>query len=122
MVLNALGAEKGRRDPDPHRLHQLPARGWRWTAQLRDERSGAPVRRPSQRRRQRRALGQRRDRPGRGLNSARNVRLVKGSHIIVPKFWEGRQAYLVQNSDKRVIFINPLRGRLGADRHHRHRL
>ena len=23
------------------------------------------------------------------------------------KFWEGRQAYLVQNSDKRVIFINP---------------
>jgi glycerol-3-phosphate dehydrogenase len=42
-----------------------------------------------------------------GLNSARNVRLVKGSHIVVPKFWEGRQAYLVQNPDKRVIFINP---------------
>lgn len=42
-----------------------------------------------------------------GLNSNRNVRLVKGSHIIVPKFWEGRQAYLVQNPDKRVIFINP---------------
>jgi glycerol-3-phosphate dehydrogenase len=42
-----------------------------------------------------------------GLNSTRNVRLVKGSHIIVPKFWEGRQAYLVQNPDKRVIFINP---------------
>ncbi|KAA3450778.1 glycerol-3-phosphate dehydrogenase [Mesorhizobium sp. SARCC-RB16n] len=42
-----------------------------------------------------------------GQNSRRNVRLVKGSHIVVPKFWEGRQAYLVQNSDKRVIFINP---------------
>lgn len=42
-----------------------------------------------------------------GLNSNRSVRLVKGSHIIVPKFWEGRQAYLVQNPDKRVIFINP---------------
>ena len=42
-----------------------------------------------------------------GLNSARSVRLVKGSHIVVPKFWEGRQAYLVQNPDKRVIFINP---------------
>jgi glycerol-3-phosphate dehydrogenase len=42
-----------------------------------------------------------------GLNSTRNVRLVKGSHIVVPKFWEGRQAYLVQNPDKRVIFINP---------------
>jgi glycerol-3-phosphate dehydrogenase len=42
-----------------------------------------------------------------GLNSTRNVRLVKGSHIVVPKFWEGLHAYLVQNSDKRVIFINP---------------
>lgn len=45
-----------------------------------------------------------------GTNSTRSVRLVKGSHIIVPKFWEGRQAYLVQNHDKRVIFINPYEG------------
>jgi D-erythritol 1-phosphate dehydrogenase len=42
-----------------------------------------------------------------GQNSSHSVRLVKGSHVIVPKFWEGRHAYLVQNSDKRVIFINP---------------
>jgi D-erythritol 1-phosphate dehydrogenase len=42
--------------------------------------------------------------------SARNVKLVKGSHLIVPKFWEGQQAYLVQNHDKRVIFINPYEG------------
>ncbi|ESY19508.1 MULTISPECIES: glycerol-3-phosphate dehydrogenase [unclassified Mesorhizobium] len=42
-----------------------------------------------------------------GQNSARNVRLVKGSHIVVPKFWDGRQAYLIQNNDKRVIFVNP---------------
>lgn len=45
-----------------------------------------------------------------GANSTRNVRLVKGSHIIVPKFWEGDHAYLVQNDDKRVIFINPYEG------------
>ena len=45
-----------------------------------------------------------------GSNSSRNVRLVKGSHIIVPKFWAGQQAYLVQNHDKRVIFINPYEG------------
>lgn len=45
-----------------------------------------------------------------GSNSSRGVRLVKGSHIIVPKFWEGQQAYLVQNHDKRVIFINPYEG------------
>lgn len=45
-----------------------------------------------------------------GSNSARKVRLVKGSHIITPKFWDGPQAYLVQNTDKRVIFINPYEG------------
>ena len=45
-----------------------------------------------------------------GTNSRRNVRLVKGSHIITPKFWAGEQAYLVQNHDKRVIFINPYEG------------
>ncbi|MDG1677868.1 MAG: glycerol-3-phosphate dehydrogenase, partial [Tateyamaria sp.] len=42
-----------------------------------------------------------------GGNSSRLVKLVKGSHIIVPKFWHGQQAYLIQNHDKRVIFINP---------------
>jgi glycerol-3-phosphate dehydrogenase len=45
-----------------------------------------------------------------GTNSRRAVRLVKGSHIIVPKFWDGPHAYLVQNYDKRVIFINPYEG------------
>ena len=43
-------------------------------------------------------------------NSSRAVRLVKGSHIIVPKFWDGNQAYLLQNTDKRVIFVNPYEG------------
>ena len=28
------------------------------------------------------------------LNSRRRVRLVKGSHIVVKKFWDGPQAYL----------------------------
>jgi len=45
-----------------------------------------------------------------GANSARKVRLVKGSHIVVKKFWEGPQAYLLQNHDKRVIFVNPYEG------------
>lgn len=45
-----------------------------------------------------------------GSNSTRNVRLVKGSHIIVPKWWAGSNAYLVQNTDKRVIFVNPYEG------------
>jgi glycerol-3-phosphate dehydrogenase len=41
------------------------------------------------------------------LNTPSRVRLVKGSHIITRKFWQGPQAYLLQNDDKRVIFVNP---------------
>ena len=47
-----------------------------------------------------------------GSNASRRVRLVKGSHIVVPKFWDGPQAYLFQNDDKRVIFVNPYEGDL----------
>jgi glycerol-3-phosphate dehydrogenase len=47
-----------------------------------------------------------------GLNSGHRVRLVKGSHIVVRKFWEGPQAYLFQNDDRRVIFVNPYQGDL----------
>ncbi|MGP1397304.1 MAG: glycerol-3-phosphate dehydrogenase [Inquilinaceae bacterium] len=42
-----------------------------------------------------------------GINASRAVRLVKGSHIVVRKFWQGSHAYLIQNTDRRVIFINP---------------
>ncbi len=45
-----------------------------------------------------------------GRNSKYKVRLVKGSHIVTPKFWDGPQAYLLQNDDKRVIFVNPYEG------------
>ncbi len=47
-----------------------------------------------------------------GLNSSHSVRLVKGSHIVVPKFWAGSHAYLFQNDDRRVIFVNPYQGDL----------
>lgn len=35
------------------------------------------------------------------------VRLVKGSHIIVPRFYEGEQAYILQQPDRRVVFAIP---------------
>jgi D-erythritol 1-phosphate dehydrogenase len=47
-----------------------------------------------------------------GSNAARQVRLVKGSHLVVPKFWRGNQAYLLQNDDGRVIFVTPYQGDL----------
>src|SRR4029077_7830982 len=42
-----------------------------------------------------------------GLNSPHSVRLVKGSHLGVPKIWSGPHGYLLQNDDRRVIFVNP---------------
>jgi glycerol-3-phosphate dehydrogenase len=47
-----------------------------------------------------------------GINSRRRIRLVKGSHIVTKKFWDGPWAYLLQNTDKRVIFVNPYEGDL----------
>jgi D-erythritol 1-phosphate dehydrogenase len=47
-----------------------------------------------------------------GLNASHRVRLVKGSHVVVPKFWDGPQAYLFQNDDRRMIFVNPYQGDL----------
>ncbi|MFK7838935.1 MAG: glycerol-3-phosphate dehydrogenase [Bdellovibrionales bacterium] len=36
-----------------------------------------------------------------------SVRLVKGSHIIVPRQFEGEHAYILQQSDNRIIFAIP---------------
>lgn len=35
------------------------------------------------------------------------IRLVKGSHLIVPRLYEGDHAYLLQQPDKRVVFAIP---------------
>lgn len=41
----------------------------------------------------------------------RGVRLIKGSHIVVPRLYEGDHAFLLQNPDKRVVFAIPYEGR-----------
>ncbi|HWH80757.1 MAG TPA: glycerol-3-phosphate dehydrogenase [Burkholderiaceae bacterium] len=38
---------------------------------------------------------------------AKSLRLVKGSHIVVPKMFEHDHAYIFQNPDKRIIFAIP---------------
>jgi len=40
-----------------------------------------------------------------------HVRLVKGSHIVVPRLYEGEHAYMLQNDDRRVVFAIPYEGR-----------
>jgi glycerol-3-phosphate dehydrogenase len=42
-----------------------------------------------------------------GKNGAHNVRLVKGSHIVVRKLYEHDRCYMFQNADGRVIFAIP---------------
>jgi glycerol-3-phosphate dehydrogenase len=45
-----------------------------------------------------------------GETSSSRVRLVKGSHIVVPALWEGGQAYILQQADGRVVFALPFKG------------
>ena len=54
-----------------------------------------------------------------GRNTASNVRLVQGSHIVVPRLYEGTQCYIFQNADDRIIFAIPYEDGLHADRHDR---
>jgi len=38
---------------------------------------------------------------------SKNVRLVQGSHIVVPKLYDHDRAYIFQNADSRIIFALP---------------
>jgi glycerol-3-phosphate dehydrogenase len=39
--------------------------------------------------------------------NVKSLRLVKGSHIVVPKLFNHDHAYIFQNPDKRIIFVQP---------------
>ena len=39
--------------------------------------------------------------------SPRNIRLIKGSHIVVPRIHDEPQAYILQNKDNRIVFMIP---------------
>jgi glycerol-3-phosphate dehydrogenase len=42
-----------------------------------------------------------------GGTGGRPARLIKGSHILVPRLWEGDHAYILQQRDGRVVFALP---------------
>ena len=42
-----------------------------------------------------------------GRNTKSSVRLVKGSHIVVPRIFDHDRAYIFQNADRRIIFAIP---------------
>ncbi len=39
--------------------------------------------------------------------TTKRVRLIKGSHIVVPRLHEGDHAFILQNSDNRIAFVVP---------------
>ncbi|MDB5706811.1 MAG: glycerol-3-phosphate dehydrogenase [Sphingomonas bacterium] len=45
-----------------------------------------------------------------GVSARSDVRLVKGSHIVVPRLYEGDHAYILQLPDRRIIFAIPYQG------------
>jgi glycerol-3-phosphate dehydrogenase len=44
------------------------------------------------------------------IESRSSVRLVKGSHIVVPALYEGDHAYILQQPDGRIVFALPFEG------------
>jgi glycerol-3-phosphate dehydrogenase len=42
-----------------------------------------------------------------GVNSGSGVRLVQGSHIVVPRLYDHDRCYIFQNADGRIIFVIP---------------
>ncbi|GAB3262652.1 glycerol-3-phosphate dehydrogenase [Chitinimonas naiadis] len=48
---------------------------------------------------------------GLALGARDSVKLVKGSHIVVPALHDGAQAYLLQHRDGRIAFVLPYEGR-----------
>lgn len=45
-----------------------------------------------------------------GRKTDKRVRLIKGSHIVVPKLHAGDQAFILQNADRRIVFVIPYEG------------
>ena len=41
------------------------------------------------------------------VKTPKRVRLIKGSHIIVPRLHDGEHAFILQNSDNRIVFVIP---------------
>jgi glycerol-3-phosphate dehydrogenase len=109
VILNAKdAAERGADVRVRHRLIRATRHGSEWRAEIRDEATGAMTTETA------RAI----------VNAAgpwvadviagclagdrrQAVRLVKGSHIVVPKLYEGTHAYALQHTDRRLVFVIP---------------
>jgi len=114
VVLNAIAAaQKGARVMTRMRLVTAERAGDLWRTRVRNLRDGADISLAA------RALvnaagpwvERLRDLAAGGRAGDRKVRLVKGSHLVVPRLHAGEHAYILQNPDGRVVFVLPYEGR-----------
>jgi glycerol-3-phosphate dehydrogenase len=113
VVLNAMDAkERGAEVLTRTECVKAWREGDHWLADLKDTRTG------EQRRVAARGLVNaagpwvsRFLKDGLGQDTAKKrVRLIKGSHIVVPKLHDGSHPYILQNTDKRIVFVIPYEG------------
>jgi glycerol-3-phosphate dehydrogenase len=109
VVLNAMDAAAcGAEVRVRTELFAARREGGRWTLALRDRRTGREI--EAEARVLVNATGPwvaevLADRLG--ARQPARVRLVKGSHIVVPKLFDHDRAYIFQNADKRIVFAIP---------------
>lgn len=111
VVLNALdAAERGATIATRTRLTAASRTGTGWTADL--EQADGTRRQVAARALVNAAGPWVADVIGRtaGARNDRSVRLVKGSHIVVPRLYEGDHAFMLQNADRRIVFAIPYEG------------
>jgi len=46
-----------------------------------------------------------------GVDNHSKARLIKGSHIVVPRMFTGTHAYILQQPDRRIVFAIPYQGK-----------
>jgi glycerol-3-phosphate dehydrogenase len=109
VILNAKDAAlRGADIRVRHRLLRATRHGGEWRATIRDETTGATRMETA------RAIVNAAgpwvaeilagcQAPGHRIG----VRLVKGSHIVVPKLYDGAHAYALQHTDRRLVFVIP---------------
>ena len=112
VILNAKdAAERGADIRVGHRFVRASRQGKAWRAEIRDEAAGSTYSVAA------RAIVNAAGpwvgdvlRERLGAASARALRLVKGSHIVVSRLYDGDQAYALQHSDRRLVFVIPYLG------------
>jgi glycerol-3-phosphate dehydrogenase len=107
VVVNAVdAAERGAEVRTRTQLVNADRRAGYWMAMLRDATGDHAVRAKVLVNAAGPWVGALFDRLG-GVRPRRRVRLVKGSHIVLPRLYAGEHAYVIQNPDRRVVFAIP---------------